>query len=194
MKCPVCGKNFRGSSSEGCSCGYSSNMLERIGSTLEYNGQRMTTQASLILVVAIGLFSITSLTNSELPVTEFLGVSFYASQIIFVILYVLGGYVLYRFQDTRSYCTELESILRFPEKFLQSWKEQRNQDKKNNEESTTFGKYLVDYKEVIREISKNGIRRKNVIIKSFYFILATKLTYVAYTLFVIIVLLSTYYI
>ena len=126
MNCPVCGKNFEENSAESCICGYSSNLLERIGSLMQYNGQRMTTQSSLILAVVIGMFSITSLAN---------GIGVYFSIIILIMLAGLGFYLIEQLEKIRIYNMALENILRWPIDFIKKWKKPRT---KNAHEQETM--------------------------------------------------------
>ena len=129
MICPVCGVEFLDNSAEGCNCGYSINLLERIGSLMEYNGQRMTTQSSLILAVVIGMFSIITLTS---------GIGIYISIIILLMLSGLGFYLIERLEDVRMYNMALEDIIRFPTKFIEQWKNIREQENRD----VNFMEYL----------------------------------------------------
>ncbi|MFA5364606.1 MAG: hypothetical protein WC325_05425 [Candidatus Bathyarchaeia archaeon] len=118
---------------EGCTCGYSSNMLERIGSLMEYNGQRMTTQTSLILAVVIGIFSISQLTNGNILVI---------SLIIFFMLSGLGFYLIYRLENTQNYNMTLEEILICPTNFIAKWKKLRKEKITKENKEMLFREYL----------------------------------------------------
>lgn len=201
MKCPICGKDFVENSAEGCTCGYSNNLIERIGSMIEYNGQRMTTQASLILAVVIGIFSIANLTSSEQAIPAIFGIRFFVSQIIFLMFWALGLYVIHRFQYTRVYNTTLENILRWPTTFIKEWKMAWEKAKEKEKKDFRFGDYLVKYKDthIKRAVKKEFEKRKNekcptwLKRKSLHIILATGWTYVFYFIFTFLVVLFTYY-
>lgn len=101
-QCPICKRLYQ--KGLGCECGYDSKLLERIGSILEYNGQRMVTHSSIILAIIIGLFSVINLVNlSPIPFS-----------IVYFVLMAFGFYEIYRLKESHFLNMALEGMLERP--------------------------------------------------------------------------------
>ncbi|GEM_PF-4779823 len=179
MICPVCGKKFDEKFAEGCDCGYSTNLLERIGSLMEYNGQRMTTHSSLILAVAIGIFSLNAVQNQ---------IQTYIAILIFLVLSMLGLHLIERLRDVRAYNMVLEQHLRKPTHYIKKWKDMRQNNKNDILWDQFIGKETKTHKKNMSELKIKSYENK--IKFSTRIVLASKYTKYFYGVFIVLVFVA----
>lgn len=142
MKCPICGRDYEDDFVEGCKCGYNSKLLERIESLLEYYGQCMTTHASFILAIVIGLFSVINLAKRVyLPLP--LAIKIDLSSIVYIILAGLGCQQIWRLKEYQFHNMALADMLHTPSyNLISKWK--KDYERKRKE------KKIVDFTEFLR--------------------------------------------